>query len=113
MPCQTKLLLQLFQETILLRNQLGAPWTINSRFQARSGFIEVTNDNVFRRHPLALLEIFLLLQQYPELAGVRASTIRLIRAHRDSIDETLRAGLPARQPGGPCGRRWGLSPQAP
>ena len=91
-----ELLLQLFQETILLRDQLGAPWSINSRFQARSGFIEVTNENVFRRHPLALLEIFLLLQQYPELTGVRASTIRLIRAYRDSIDENLRTGLPAR-----------------
>jgi [protein-PII] uridylyltransferase len=91
-----ELLLQLFQETILLRDQLGAPWSINSRFQARSGFIEVTNENVFRRHPLALLEIFLLLQQYPELTGVRASTIRLIRAYRDSIDDKLRGGLPAR-----------------
>jgi len=91
-----ELLLQLFQETILLHSQLGEPRPINSRFQARSGFIEVTQENVFRRHPLALLEIFLLLQQHPELTGVRASTIRLIRAYRDSIDETFRAGLPAR-----------------
>ena len=91
-----ELLLQLFQETILLRDQLGAPSPINSRFQARSGLIEVTAENVFRHHPLALLEIFLLLQQNAGLTGVRASTIRLIRIHRDSIDEKLRASLPAR-----------------
>jgi [protein-PII] uridylyltransferase len=91
-----ELLLQLFQETILLRNELGRPQPINSRFQARSGFIEVTHENVFRRQPLALLEMFLLLQQHPELTGVRAATIRLIRSYRDSIDDTLRAGLPAR-----------------
>jgi len=91
-----ELLLQLFQETILLRDQLDEPRPINSRFQARSGFIEVAHESVFRRQPLALLEIFLLLQQHPELTGVRASTIRLIRAYRDTIDETLRAGLPAR-----------------
>jgi len=91
-----ELLLQLFQETILLRNELGKPQPINSRFQARSGFIEVTHENVFRRQPLALLEMFLLLQQHPELTGVRAATIRLIRTYRDSIDDTLREGLPAR-----------------
>jgi [protein-PII] uridylyltransferase len=91
-----ELLLQLFQETILLRDQLDEPQPINSRFQARSGFIEVTHENVFRRQPLALLEIFLLLQQHPELTGVKASTIRLIRTYRDSIDESLRTGLPAR-----------------
>ena len=91
-----ELLLQLFQETILLRNELGKPQPINSRFQARSGFIEVTHESVFRRQPLALLEMFLLLQQHPELTGVRAATIRLIRTYRDSIDDTLRAGLPAR-----------------
>jgi [protein-PII] uridylyltransferase len=91
-----ELLLQLFQETILLRDQLGEPQPINSRFQARSGFIEVTHENVFRRQPLALLEIFLQLQQHPELTGVRASTIRLIRTYRDRIDENLRTGLPAR-----------------
>ena len=91
-----ELLLQLFQETILLRDQLDEPQPINGRFQARSGFIEVTHENVFRRQPLALLEIFLLLQQHPELTGVKASTIRLIRTYRDSIDESLRTGLPAR-----------------
>ncbi len=91
-----ELLLQLFQETILLRNELARPQPINSRFQARSGFIEVTHENVFRRQPLALLEMFLLLQQHPELTGVRAATIRLIRTYRDSIDDTLRGGLPAR-----------------
>jgi [protein-PII] uridylyltransferase len=91
-----ELLLQLFQETILLRGQLDEPQPINSRFQARSGFIEVAHESVFRRQPLALLEIFLLLQQHPELTGVRASTIRLIRTYRDSIDENLRTGLPAR-----------------
>jgi [protein-PII] uridylyltransferase len=91
-----ELLLQLFQETILLHDQLGEPQPINSRFQARSGFIEVRDEHVFRRSPLAMLEIFLLMQQHPELTGVRAATIRLIRTYRDLIDEGFRAGLAAR-----------------
>jgi len=66
-------LLQLFEEAILLENHPAEILSINKRFQARNGFLEVTKDNVFRRYPFALLEIFLLLQLYPELKGVRAS----------------------------------------
>lgn len=91
-----EMLLQLFQETILLDNQLGEPRAINRRFQARGDYIEVINPAIFTRYPLALLEMFLLLQQHPELKGVRASTIRSIRAHRHLIDNHLRASIGAR-----------------
>lgn len=89
-------LLQLFEEAILLENQPAEILSINKRFQTRNGFIEVTNENVFKRYPFALLEIFMLLQQYPELKGVRASTVRLIRSHRHLIDDTFRNDLRAK-----------------
>ncbi len=89
-------LLQLFEEAILLENQPAEILNINKRFQARNGFIEVTNDGIFKRYPFALLEIFLLLQQYPELKGVRASTVRLIRSHRHLIDDEFRDDLRAK-----------------
>ncbi|MCF6283195.1 MAG: [protein-PII] uridylyltransferase, partial [Candidatus Polarisedimenticolaceae bacterium] len=85
-----EMLLQLFQEVILLGNQLEEPVPINSRFQSRNGYIEVTSEKVFRHHPTALLEIFLLLQTHDELKGVRATTIRLIRSHRHLIDDEFR-----------------------
>jgi [protein-PII] uridylyltransferase len=91
-----EMLLQLYEEAILLQDQLEEPVPINKRFQSRSGYLEVTNHNVFRRYPLALLEAFLILQQHPELKGVRACTIRLIRDHRHLIDEAFRANLGAR-----------------
>jgi len=91
-----EMLLQLYEEAILLKDQLGEPTPINKRFQSRSGFLEVTQSNVFRRYPIALLEIFLILQQHPELKGVRACTVRLIRDHRHLIDEKFRADLRAR-----------------
>jgi [protein-PII] uridylyltransferase len=91
-----EMLLQLFHEAILLGDALGPPTPINRRFQSRSGYIEVTADDVFRRSPLALLEIFLLLETHANLLGVRASTIRLIREHRHRIDEDFRQSLPAR-----------------
>jgi len=91
-----EMLLQLFQEAILLHDRLGPPVRINQRFQARSGFLEVTRDDVFRRSPLALLEVFYILQSHPEIQGVRASTIRLVRESRHHIDDKVRADLRTR-----------------
>jgi [protein-PII] uridylyltransferase len=91
-----EMLMQLFQEAILLHDQIGPPEPVNKRFQVRSGYLEVTNSQVFARSPFALLEIFLVLQQRPELKGVRASTIRLIREHRHRIDDDFREDVRAR-----------------
>ncbi|HXH02770.1 MAG TPA: [protein-PII] uridylyltransferase [Candidatus Competibacteraceae bacterium] len=91
-----EMLLQLFEEAILLADDPGAPVLINRRFQARKGYLEVTRANVFQRYPFALLELFLLLQQHPELKGVRASTVRLIRDHRHLLDDKFRADVRAR-----------------
>jgi [protein-PII] uridylyltransferase len=91
-----EMLLQLFQEVILFKCHLDEPKPINHRFQSRSGFLEAVSDDLFERHPLALLEIFLIMAQHPELNGVRASTIRQIRKLRHLIDDDFRADLRAR-----------------
>jgi len=91
-----EMLLQLFQEVIVLQYHLTPPKYINNRFHSRSGFLEVADDQLFARHPLAMLELFLIMEQHPELQGVRASTIRLIRSHRHLIDDRFRSSLQAR-----------------
>ncbi len=91
-----EMLLQLFQEVIQYADDPGEPIPLNRRFQARKGFIEVSADDIFRRYPYALLEVFLLMQQHPELKGVRATTIRLIRSHRHLINDDFRGDLRAR-----------------
>jgi [protein-PII] uridylyltransferase len=83
-----EMLLQLFREAIL--TQSGSPLPINARFQIRNDYLEVTHTEVFARYPSALLELFVLLQQHPELRGVRAETIRLIGTHVWLIDEEFR-----------------------
>jgi [protein-PII] uridylyltransferase len=83
-----EMLLQLFREAIL--TQSGPPTAVNPRFQIRNDYLEVTHPEVFARNPSALLELFVLLQQHPELRGVRAETIRLIGAHLGLIDEEFR-----------------------
>ena len=83
-----EMLLQLFREAIL--TQSGAPVPINPRFQIRNDYLEVTHPDVFARSPSALLELFVLLQQNPDVRGVRAETIRLIGTHVALIDEEFR-----------------------
>ena len=91
-----ELLLQLFQEEILYAGDSGEPTPLNKRFQARKGFIEATDEHIFKRYPFALLEVFMVLAQNPELKGVRAGTIRLIRHHRHLIDDNFRDDMRCR-----------------
>ncbi|EIC19935.1 [protein-PII] uridylyltransferase [Thiorhodovibrio frisius] len=91
-----EMLLQLFREAIVLHDHIGPPQPINKRFQSRSGYLEVTHDQVFNRSPFALLELFHILQLHPELKGVRASTIRQVRESRHRIDDVFREDLRAR-----------------
>lgn len=93
----TEMLLQLFKEAILYtKDDEAPPVNINRRFQARNGFLEVTYARVFEHYPFALLEVFLLLQQRPDLHGVRASTIRLIRHYLYLIDDEFRNDIRCR-----------------
>ena len=90
-----EILLQHFQE-VLLKPGKARVKALNKRFQANGAFLEVTRRNVFERSPFALLEIFLVLQQHPELLGVRAATIRLLRANLHRIDHKFRKDLACR-----------------
>lgn len=88
-----EMLLQLFKEEILLAGERAEPVVLNKRFQARKGYLEVRDEQVFVHYPFALLEVFLILMQHPELNGVRANTIRLIRDHTYLIDSEFRNDL--------------------
>jgi [protein-PII] uridylyltransferase len=84
------LLLQLFEESIILADEPHDIRIINRRFQSHNGYLETINPAIFAYFPYSLLEVFLLLQQHPELKGIRASTIRQIHAHIHLIDEDFR-----------------------
>ena len=84
-----ELLLQQFREEILADR--GAPaLLLSADFQERDDCLEAVSDDVFARHPAALLEIFVVLQQNPRLKGVRARTIRLVAESLWLIDEEFR-----------------------
>ncbi|MEN8220377.1 MAG: [protein-PII] uridylyltransferase [Pseudomonadota bacterium] len=90
------MLLQLFHEAILYADAPAKVYPLNKRFQVRNDFIEVTHDEVFVNYPFALLEIFLLMQQHPEIKGMRAATIRLIIHYNYLIDNVFINDLRAR-----------------
>lgn len=87
-----EILLQHFQEAILKRGRSKSV-LINRRFRAVDGFLEVISEKVFERRPFAMLELFLILQQNPDLKGVRAQTIRLVRANLHRINAEFRRDL--------------------
>jgi [protein-PII] uridylyltransferase len=84
-----EMLLQLFEEAILM-NPKAKPKPLNERFQIKNGFLQTVDEEVFSRDPSALLELFLLLQQYPEIRGVSAYTVGLIKRNLYLIDEEFR-----------------------
>ncbi|MEJ2128012.1 MAG: [protein-PII] uridylyltransferase [Woeseiaceae bacterium] len=84
-----EMLLQLFEEAILM-DPHAEPEPLNQRFQVKNGFLQTVNDDVFANDPSALLELFLLLQQNPEIRGVSAYTVGLIKRNLHLIDEEFR-----------------------
>lgn len=84
------LLLQHFDEAILRADEEQVIKPLNNRFQIHNDFLEVTYDKVFEHHPFALMELFVLLAQNENIAGVRASTIRLLRDNSYRVDDDFR-----------------------
>lgn len=72
-------------------NRGGAAFVINERFQAVRELLDIRGDDTFERHPLALLECFLLLQQRSELKGMTARTLRALWLNRTRINAAFRA----------------------
>lgn len=87
------LLLQLFEEQIILADEPCQIDPVNNRFQIRNGYLETINAEVFIAHPHAMLELFLILQQHLEIKGVRAETIRQLHAHLYLIDDHFRKDI--------------------
>ena len=91
-----EMLLQLFREELLLNKNVTSK-NLGIDFQVTRGFLEVSDQDLFEKKPIAMMELFVLLAKNEEILGVRASTIRLIRDNLHRIDEAFRADGQARQ----------------
>lgn len=85
-----EMLLQLFDEVILRAGEPEQVRPLNRRFQVRNDYLEMSDPEVFRQHPSALLEAFVLMAQHPDLKGIRAATVRALMHGRRLIDDEFR-----------------------
>ncbi len=83
--------------TILLQNigarlfpQPGVPYPINEHFNEVNGLLDIASDDTFATMPSAMLEVFLLRAQHPEIKGMTARTLRALWHARFGIDARFR-----------------------
>ena len=84
------ILLQHLDEAIINLDEKPKIKPINDRFQLNNQYIEAIDENVFKRQPSSLLEVFVIAANTSEAVGIRASTIRLIRDNANLIDDNFR-----------------------
>lgn len=89
----TDLILQYFVELYRPATQREAPKQLNKRFHVINGYIEANDLKIFERSPYAMIEIFLMIAQHPDIVGIRSATIRAMRESQTKIDESFRNNL--------------------
>lgn len=67
-----------------------APRPINERFFEKAGMLEVASDDLYLKHPHAILETFLLFQQVVGIRGLSARTLRALYNAREVMDGKFR-----------------------
>ncbi|MBS4096856.1 MAG: [protein-PII] uridylyltransferase [Sulfuricella sp.] len=66
------------------------PEVIDENFQARDRLLEIRDEALFQNHPSAILDLFLVMEQHPELKGINAATLRALWRAAPSIDAAFR-----------------------
>ncbi len=85
-----EILLQHFREEIFNKSS-DTIIQINPRFRIINDYLDVHQENLFQKNPTALLETFIILENYTDsIKGIRSRTIRLIRSHLHLINDEFR-----------------------
>ena len=88
-----EMLLAYFNESVItprLANYERQIVDINEHFKLVDGKLAVQHHKVFSEHPIAILEIFYLMANRPEITGIRARTLRLLILAAKRIDQSFR-----------------------
>jgi len=70
---------------------------LNERFFEKAGLIEVASDDLYEKHPHAILETFLMYQATPGIKGLSARTLRALYNARGLMNSRFRADPVNRQ----------------
>ncbi len=88
-----EMLLAYFNESVItprLPNYERNIEEINENFKLVDGKLAVQHHKIFSEKPSAILEIFYLLANRPEIEGIRARTLRLLTLAAKRIDQSFR-----------------------
>ncbi len=91
-----EMLTQWFYETIVLKEKQKIT-PLDDSLQISNKHIEVSNQHIFKEHPIVLLRLFYMLAKHPNIQGIRANTIRLIRQNLYLINRQFRRQKEAKQ----------------
>jgi [protein-PII] uridylyltransferase len=83
------LVMQVLSDRLLPARE-GPPIVIDAHFQMVREQLDVRDEDVFQRHPSAILECFLLQMQRSELKGMTPRTLRALWRAQDRIDARFR-----------------------
>ena len=78
------------QEWLFEQTTAHPPRPLNERFADKSGMLDVLDDNLYQRHPEAILETFLLYQETVGIKGFSARTLRALYNARSLMDAAFR-----------------------
>ncbi len=85
-----EMLLQLFEEQLLIPPESRETHPIDKHFGISNGYLTLLNPDSMKQDPSLTLTLFLVLRQHPKLKGVTAETLRQLRATRHAIDDSFR-----------------------
>ncbi|AKJ68219.1 PII uridylyl-transferase [Pandoraea thiooxydans] len=88
---QLNTILLLNVEARLFPQSSGITRVLNERFVEKQGMIEIADDDLYQRHPTAILETFLLYEQIVGPKGLSARTLRALYNARELMNVQWRA----------------------
>ena len=84
------IIMQHFRET-MHSEKPKASVRINDRFSVCNGYLELNDESVFNNTPSALMEMFVVMANNPQIEGVHSKAIRIVRGSLHLIDESFRS----------------------
>lgn len=86
-----EILIKTLETTLNKNHAIVVP--LNDRFEVKNGLLEAKTALLFQKHPSAILESFLLLQQHLEIKGMSANLLRELQRVKKMVNQDFRNNI--------------------